>query len=1236
MNSRNPRREPIAVIGASTLMPGSTDAEGFWRTIVNGDDLIREVPQGHWLLSDYYDPDPTAVDRTYGRRGAFLDPVPFDPVAHGLLPNTLRSTDTAQLLTMVVAERLLADIGVSPGERATVDRERISVILGSGPLELASTMSNRMQRPVWTKALREHGLPESEVAQICDRIAAHYVPWQEATFPGLLSNVLAGRVANRFDLHGSNFTADAACAASLAALSTAINELTVGQADLAITGGVDTLNDILMYTCMSKTPALSRTGDCRPFADDADGTIIGEGVVMFALKRLSDAERDADRIYAVITGVGSASDGRSPGIYAPVPDGQLRALRRAYEDAGYDPATVELVEAHGTATPAGDAAEMAALRELFDRSGRGGGRWCALGSVKSQVGHTKATAGAAGLFKIVMALHHRVLPPTIKVNQPHPDLNREDGALYLNTVARPWIRASTHPRRGSVSSFGFGGSNFHITAQEYIPKRAGRHGVSLRAAPTELILLSGDSPVELAGKCREMAAGASGLTTLARDSQESFDASGRARLAVVASDRDDLGAKLSAAADRFDTAPEEPFSLPDSTHYRCGAAEPGRIGLLFPGQGSQYVGMGADLAVHYPQARDVWDRAADIAFGPDRLHEVVFPVPVFTDTDRAAQAARLTATEMTQPAIAAHSMALLAILNCLRLQYDCVAGHSLGELPALFAAGCLDATALLRLTRKRGELMKAAAGDAGASGGMLAVNGSWAQVSAVVEATGRDDLWVVNNNSPQQVVVAGAREPLAKLQEHFAGRRVNTHLLPVSGAFHTPLVAAAAEPLRAFAQDLGVSAPVLDVYGNTDATPYPREPAAIAHRIASQLVSPVRFAEQIDAMYHRGVRIFIEVGPGAVLTGLVGANLRERPHVAVALDRARRHGVTTLQESLAVLSVHGIPLDLGALWTHYARPIDDARLKSPATVMICGANYGKPYPPPNGSVDLPKPNPERHSVMDQDPKAARSGPSTPPPIPQTGPDDARLRTLLEIQRHTAEVQAAYQQAMAQSQLAFLATAGASLRGLESNGHHPDGAGVIALGAPPSFEWGNGHQTASAGAKVSEHAFAEPMQRAPESPIAVPTVPPTSPPPPSASSAPEPAAVPPQPDPWAQQPAATASAVAPPPPTWSSEVEQAVPGTAPAPTHELADLVVEVIAERTGYPTEILTPDMQLGADLGIDSIKRVEIFAAIRSSAADIPDLDTTQLAQLQTVGEVIEGLSAAAAGTGVGQKPPF
>ncbi|MEI8257341.1 MAG: beta-ketoacyl synthase N-terminal-like domain-containing protein, partial [Deltaproteobacteria bacterium] len=344
-----PLSTPIAVVGVGALFPGSTTTIGFWRDILEGKDRLTDVPRSHWLAEDYYDPKPGTPDKVYGIRGGFLPDVDFSPMEFGFPPNALPATDTAQLLALVVAKHALEE--ATRGKYETMDRSRMSVILGvASATEMVAHMSGRLQKPVVEHAMRVAGLDEEQIARVGKAFDGSYVPWQESTFPGLLGNVVAGRITNRLDLGGTNAVVDAACAGSLAAISMAVNDLALGNSDLVITGGVDALNDILMFMCFAQTGALSTSGDCRPFSDQCDGTILGEGIGMLALKRLDQAERDGDAIYAVIRGIGSSSDGRAKSIYAPSAQGQTLALKRAYQHAGYGPETVGLVEAHGTGT----------------------------------------------------------------------------------------------------------------------------------------------------------------------------------------------------------------------------------------------------------------------------------------------------------------------------------------------------------------------------------------------------------------------------------------------------------------------------------------------------------------------------------------------------------------------------------------------------------------------------------------------------------------------------------------------------------------------------------------------------------------------------------------------------------------------------------------------------------------------------------------------------------------------
>jgi 3-oxoacyl-(acyl-carrier-protein) synthase/NAD(P)H-dependent flavin oxidoreductase YrpB (nitropropane dioxygenase family) len=402
-----PSPSDIAIIGMACLLPKAPNLHACWENILNKVDATIEIPKDRWDWRIYYESDPNARDKVYSKWGGFLDPVPFDPMRYGIPPNTLTSIEPLHLLTLETVYAALQDAGY--GDRPFA-RERTSVIMGviSNMFDLGQQYVVRSQIPMFFKDVS----PE-----ILDRLPE----WTEDSFPGIITNVTAGRVANRFDLGGVNYTVDAGCAASLAAVHLGVEELERETSDMVIVGGGDTLQNPWIYLCFSKTHALSPTGQTRTFDESADGIVISEGTAALVLKRRADAERDGDRIYALIRGVGGSSDGRAKGLTAPRPEGQKRALDRAYAKAGFSSATVNLIEAHGTGTVASDQAEIETLKEVFEAAGAAPHR-CALGSLESMIGHTKATSGLASMIKTVLALYHKVLPPTIGVTKPNAAL----------------------------------------------------------------------------------------------------------------------------------------------------------------------------------------------------------------------------------------------------------------------------------------------------------------------------------------------------------------------------------------------------------------------------------------------------------------------------------------------------------------------------------------------------------------------------------------------------------------------------------------------------------------------------------------------------------------------------------------------------------------------------------------------------------------------------------------------
>ncbi|MFP4446599.1 MAG: beta-ketoacyl synthase N-terminal-like domain-containing protein, partial [Desulfosudaceae bacterium] len=760
--SNNSDRD-IAIIGIGSLFPRSANLKEYWRLLSRGEDAITEVPETHWSAADYYRENPGKGDFTYCKRGGFLSPISYDPTEFGMPPNMLEATDTSQLLSLVVAKRALEDAGYGDNGRPW-DRERTGVVLGvTGTQELVIPLSSRLGFPHWERALTDAGVTGEQKDQVMEQIADAYVSWQENSFPGLLGNVVAGRIANRFDLGGTNCVIDAACASSLSAIHLAVMELAAGNSDMMITGGVDALNDIFMHMCFAKTSVLSFTGDARPFSRDADGTVLGEGLGLFILKRLADAEKDNDRIYAVIKSTGTSSDGRSSGIYAPVAAGQLRALRRAYAAADVDPATVELIEAHGTGTRVGDAKEFEALRNLFENS-EATEHQCAIGSVKSMIGHTKAAAGAASLAKTALALHHKAILPTLKVDEPDPKLGIEETSFYISTTLRPWFSPRKHPRRAGMSSFGFGGSNYHMVLEEYLPEK---QDVAWDGT-VEILAFSGVSRNDLVRRIGQFKTSVAeyatghrrvfdGVRLHAAESRQSFSGQEEHRAVMVVEQADDFAQIMDKAMAALEEKSGD-FFTSGELYYGSSACEllrQGKVAFIFPGQGSQYAYMGRDLAVIFPEVHAVFETAnqqfAHFRKGSEtRLTDYIFPPGFRPDSKEEAEAA-LRQTDIAQPAIGAVSLGMAAVLKRFGITADMMCGHSFGELSALCCAGWISEEDFLSLAAARGKYMAAAGKEKGA---MLAVRADLAAIEKLIEEH-ELDLVLANRNSYDQGVLSG-------------------------------------------------------------------------------------------------------------------------------------------------------------------------------------------------------------------------------------------------------------------------------------------------------------------------------------------------------------------------------------------------------------------------------------------------------------------------------------------------
>jgi acyl transferase domain-containing protein/acyl carrier protein len=884
--------EPVAIIGVGAILPDAPDAPTFWQNVAGGRYSISEVDPQRWDPALHYDPDPKAPDKTYSKIGGWVRDFTWEPLGWRLPipPRVSDAMDDAQKWAIACTREVLADHGKE------IDRERTAVIIGNAMAgEKHYLTALRIAAPEVVRYLeatpRFASLPADErdriAAELADQMHTELPPVTEDTMPGELGNVMAGRVANLFDFKGPNYIIDAACASAIAAVDASVAGLNNGDFDTVVTGGIDRNNGASSFIKFCAIGALSATGT-RPFDAGADGFVMAEGGALFLLKRLADAERDGDRIYAVIRGLGGASDGKGKGITAPNPVGQQLAVERAWRDAGLDPSACGMVEAHGTSTRVGDVVELTAIGKAFGGSGLAPGS-VALGSVKSNFGHLKAAAGSAGLLKTIYAIHHGQLPPSLNFRTPNPNVDWSAAPFRVNTELTEWTPRAGQVRTAGVSSFGFGGTNFHAVVEEYVPgripsdrARAVAVGADLRGtsavtgspataepkAPLRGATVVGASDAAgLAARLREVAERAAAGDAGAPRAPEADDLAAPLRVAIDHADAAELADKANAALTALDKpAMWKPLRSRGVFH---GTGPKAKVAFLYPGQGSQYVNMLAALRAREPIVAETIDHA-DRAMAKllDRPLSSYFLVDA-DDPERLAQAElELRATEITQPAMLTGDEALTRMLAAYGIAPDMVMGHSLGEYAALVAAGSLTFDAALEAVSARGHEM--ASLDVDDPGAMAAVFAPLEEIQAIVDDV---DGYVVlaNVNSTSQSVIGGETDAVMAALAVCAARGFTTFQLPVSHAFHTRIVALASEPLRRTLERLQLRAPQLPVVSNVTGSFYPTGDDArerMLDLLADQVASPVQFVTGLRSLYDAGARVFVEVGPKRALQGL--------------------------------------------------------------------------------------------------------------------------------------------------------------------------------------------------------------------------------------------------------------------------------------------------------------------------------------------------------------------------------
>ncbi|MGR4881165.1 beta-ketoacyl synthase N-terminal-like domain-containing protein [Streptomyces sp. LARHCF249] len=860
---RGPRPTDAAIVGMGAVFPGAADLAAYRRNLLAGTDSIGEVPPGRWDPEVYYDPagaaGPAAGDRFYCRRGGFVDGLAaFDPTRFGIMPAAVEGAEPDQMLALHATAEAIADAGGE--DRLPADRSRIGVVLGRGGFMGVATA--RLDQRVRTAHQLAQTLREVAPELGERRIAAVRSAFQEALGPerpdasiGLVPSFTAARTANRLDFRGPAYTLDAACASSLLAVDQAVGLLAGGRCDAVVAGAVHHCHIATLWSVFTQLRALSPSERIRPFDRRADGTLLSEGTGVVLLKRLADAERDGDRVYAVIRGTGVAGDGRAASLMSPLVAGQVRALERAWREAGLDPrapGALGLLEAHGTGTPVGDAAELETLAQVFGPP-VDGGRGIGFGSVKSMLGHTMQASGMAGLIKAALAVHEGVLPPTLHLEEPHPDLAAT--RMRPVTAAEPWERGPM-PRRAGVNAFGFGGINAHVVLEE-APGAAARPvgrrflPVGAQAAPVGapagggVLLLAGDSAAELSARL------AAGSPVSGGD--------GPCRLAVFGPTPQRLALAAKAVArGRAWRGRGDVWFTPEPLG--------GRTAFLFPGLEPEFA----------PVVDDVAER---LGSAPPRLTR---------------------GTSLVERAVDAIATGrfFARVLPGLAIEADVLAGHSLGEWAAMVAAGMYPQEAADTF------LESLRPGDLRVPDLVYAALGCGAP-RAEAALHGLDGVVVSHDNCPHQSVICGDPGQVAVAIARLRGEGVLGQELPFRSGFHTPMWEPYLGQVRAAFERLPLRAGTLPVWSATTCTPFPAAPGDVRELVVRHLLEPVRFRELTLRLYEEeGVRRFVTLGPGS-LPGFVEDTLRDRPHLSVSTSSPRLPGLAALSRTCAALWAEG-------------------------------------------------------------------------------------------------------------------------------------------------------------------------------------------------------------------------------------------------------------------------------------------------------------------------------------------
>lgn len=1208
-SNKSLQRGDIAIIGMACIFPGAPNLRTYWENILSKVNAITDPPED-WEADLFYDPDSQANDRIYCKRGGYLGNLArFNPFDYGIMPLSIDGGEPDHYLALRLAYDALTDAGYEN----RIDSSRTEVIIGRG------TYINRG----WA-TLAQHGLIVDQTLMILQRLCPEYSqeklkvikqelkdslpPFNAETCSGLIPNIITGRIANRLNIMGTNYIIDAACASSLIAVDHGMQDLLTHKCDMALVGGVQASTPAPLLMIFCQLNALSRGSEIRPFDKNADGTLLGEGAGIIVLKRREDAESDGDRIYALIKGVGTSSDGRGVGLLTPRVEGEELALRKAYEIAGISPQTIELIEAHGTGTPVGDLTEIQALKLVFGpRSGNL--PWCGLGSVKSMISHLIPAAGIAALIKVALSLYYKVLPPTLNCDEPDPKFELEKTPFYINTETRPWIHGSQEiPRRAGVNAFGFGGINAHAILEEYNAGN-GVEAINYHCYwDTEVFILQGDSREALIKQGQELHDYLfKGPNIELKDLAYTLNtALGETpyRLAIVASSLQELEKKLAYALNRLADSQCMMIKAKEGIYF---FEEPlkrdGKLAFIFPGEGSQYVNMLSDLCIHFPEVRAYFDRI-DRAFINHKNEylpsQLIFPPPaVKPDRDGGVIQDKLWQIEGAVSAVITANQALFALLSRIEIRPQAILGHSTGEYTALQACGIMDLSDEHLYEQYVAELhdiyQRVSIKDEIPHANLVAVGADSAKVAEIINQI-EGELYLAMDNCPHQSVIVGTEAEVQKLIVELNRQGLIYEILPFDRPYHTPLFEAYAENLKLFFSRWLVSYPSTPIYSCCTAAPFSTTLEEICNIAAEHWVRPVKFRKTIERMYADGVRIFVEVGPRGNLTSFVDDILRDREYMAVAANVATRSGINQLNHMVGILAAQGVSMQLDYLYTRRAPEklsLDVAVDSTDKENDIAGSmrlSLGLPRLQ-LGPDSLSWTRGESTSAGDQHKIDQASQPLTvesPPPLPQ----DAQIQAVHYSPDSRSQVMQEHIQTMErflevqQEVMHTFMTGSGAVDSLASKIALTTSKTPGVIGSSQDLDYMPNH---SLGAAVP-HSVQPSILAHPSGEDIL--------------------------DSMDEAPA-----------VFTRDGEHgSLPDDETTP-EAIEEMLLTLISEKTGYPTEMLNITLNLESDLGIDSIKRIEILGALREKNPNLVAEDIEKVAALKTLQQMIDFLSKRSGG---------